>query len=72
MENELLTQNQVNRPKKLFLVEKLTKFHILRNVIIIVSQTPYQNTFDPRLSFEEHLKEIITKINKAKRLLRKF
>ena len=64
----VLTQTQANRPKKLFFVEKLRKFFILRYVNnSIASQTPYQKHLgiflDARLTFEEHLKVITTKIN---------
>ena len=39
---EALTQTQVNRPKKLFLVEKLTKFVILLYVLITaLSRNPH-------------------------------
>ena len=66
-----LIQIQATRPKKLFLVEKLRKFLILRFYNSIVLQTPY-NALDARLTFEGHLKIITTKVNKTMGLLRKL
>ena len=59
-------QTQANRLKKLFLVLKLRKFHIL-------CYQKHLGVFrDARLTFKEHLKAITARENEIKGLLRKL
>ena len=68
-----LIQTQAIRHNKLFLVEKLKKFLIFCNVLIIaLSRNPLDIFLDAQLIFEEHLKVITTNVNKTKGLFRKL
>ena len=68
-----LIQTQAIRHNKLFLVEKLKKFIIFCNVLIIaLSRNPLDIFLDAQLIFEEHLKVITTNVNKTKGLFRKL
>ena len=72
-----LTQTQVSRPKKLFLVEKLRKFLIHRCVLrIALSRKPYiKNTLAYLLMLNWLFRNIwkyTTKVNKTIGLLRKL
>ena len=66
-----LTQTQGNKPKKLFLVQKLSYLSLRFNNNIVL-QTLYQKHLgiflDASLAFEEHLKVITIKVNKTKGL----
>ena len=69
----VLIQTQAIRHNKLFLVEKLKKFLIFCNVLIIaLSRNPLDIFLDAQLIFEEHLKVITTNANKTKGLFRKL
>ena len=69
----VLIQTQAIRHNKLFLVEKLKKFLIFCNVLIIaLSRNPLDIFLDAQLIFEEHLKVITTNVNKTKGLFRKL
>ena len=68
-----LIQTQAIRHNKLFLVEKLKKFLIFCDVLIIaLSRNPLDIFLDAQLIFEEHLKVITTNVNKTKGLFRKL
>ena len=68
-----LIQTQAIRHNKLFLEEKLKKFIIFCNVLIIaLSRNPLDIFLDAQLIFEEHLKVITTNVNKTKGLFRKL
>ena len=68
-----LIQTQAIRHNKLFLVEKLKKFLIFCDVLIIaLSRNPLDIFLDAQLIFEEHLKVITTSVNKTKGLFRKL